>query len=56
MKPVRKPVFDPNAFLAKVDGGRTILRFQDGQIIFSQGQPADSVFYIQGQSKINRGF
>jgi CRP/FNR family transcriptional regulator, cyclic AMP receptor protein len=47
MKRERKPVFDPNAFLAKVDGGRTILKFQNDQIIFSQGQPADSVFYIQ---------
>src|SRR5271157_1007552 len=41
------PAFDPKAFLAKVDGGRTILESQDGQIIFSQGDPADSVFYIQ---------
>jgi CRP-like cAMP-binding protein len=42
-----QPAFDPKAFLAKVDGGRTILEPQDGQIIFSQGEPADSVFYIQ---------
>jgi CRP/FNR family cyclic AMP-dependent transcriptional regulator len=41
------PAFDPKAFLAKVDGGRTILKSRDGQIIFSQGEPADAVFYIQ---------
>jgi CRP/FNR family transcriptional regulator, cyclic AMP receptor protein len=39
--------FDPKAFLAKIGGGRTILKSQDGQIIFSQGEPADAVFYIQ---------
>jgi CRP/FNR family transcriptional regulator, cyclic AMP receptor protein len=42
-----RPAFDPKAFLAKVDGGRTILKSRDGQIIFSQGEPADAVFYIQ---------
>jgi len=42
-----QPAFDPKSFLAKVDGGRTILKCRDGQIIFSQGEPADSVFYIQ---------
>jgi hypothetical protein len=42
MKRERKPVFDPEAFLAKVDGGRTILKSRDGQIIFSQGEPADA--------------
>jgi CRP/FNR family cyclic AMP-dependent transcriptional regulator len=47
----RKPVFDPKAFLAKADGGRTIAKYQKDQIVFSQGEPADSVFYIQ-QGKI----
>ncbi len=42
-----QPAFDPKAFLAKVDGGRTILKSRDGQSIFSQGEPADAVFYIQ---------
>jgi CRP/FNR family transcriptional regulator, cyclic AMP receptor protein len=42
-----RPAFDPKAFLAKVDGGRTIVKSRDGQIIFSQGEPADAVFYIQ---------
>jgi CRP/FNR family transcriptional regulator, cyclic AMP receptor protein len=47
----RKPVFDPKAFLAKANGGRTISKYQKDQIVFSQGEPADSVFYIQ-QGKI----
>ncbi len=32
-------------------GGRTISKYQKDQIVFSQGEPADSVFYIQ-QGKI----
>src|SRR5437588_5059753 len=51
MKRKRKPVFDPNAFLAKADGGRTISKYQKDQIVFSQGEAADAVFYIQ-QGKI----
>jgi CRP-like cAMP-binding protein len=45
--------FEPNVFLARVDVGRTISKHQNGQIVFSQGEPADSVFYIQkGRVKI----
>ena len=47
----RKRVFDPKAFLAKADGGRTISKHQKDQIVFSQGEAADAVFYIQ-QGKI----
>jgi CRP/FNR family transcriptional regulator, cyclic AMP receptor protein len=47
----RKPVFDPKAFLAKADGGRTISNYQKDQTVFSQGEAADAVFYIQ-QGKI----
>jgi CRP-like cAMP-binding protein len=47
----RKPVFDPKTFLAKADGGRTISKYQKDQIVFSQGEMADAVFYIQ-QGKI----
>jgi CRP/FNR family transcriptional regulator, cyclic AMP receptor protein len=51
MKRQRKPVFDPKAFLAKADGGRTIAKYQKDQTVFSQGEAADTVFYIQ-QGKI----
>ena len=43
----RRPSFDPKAFLAKVGEGRSIGRYRKDQIVFSQGEPADAVFYIQ---------
>ncbi len=51
MKRARKPVFDPKAFLAKADGGRTISKYRKDQTVFAQGEAADAVFYIQ-QGKI----
>jgi CRP/FNR family cyclic AMP-dependent transcriptional regulator len=48
-----KSVFDPKAFLAKVDTGRTIATYRESQIVFSQGDPAEAVFYIQsGRVKV----
>jgi CRP/FNR family transcriptional regulator, cyclic AMP receptor protein len=38
--------FDPKTFLAKADGGRTVSQYRKNQIIFSQGDLADAVFYI----------
>src|SRR6476620_826952 len=45
------PSFDPKSFLAKVSEGRTIGEYRKDRAIFSQGDPADAVFYIQ-QGKI----
>lgn len=42
-----KNSFDPLAFLAKVGTGKTISVYRKDQIIFSQGEVADTVFYIQ---------
>ena len=42
-----KPKFDPKKFLAKVGEGKTVLKYQRGQIVCSQGEAADAVFYIQ---------
>jgi CRP/FNR family transcriptional regulator, cyclic AMP receptor protein len=42
-----KASFDPKIFLAKVGEGKTISQYRKDQIIFSQGQVADAVFYIQ---------
>jgi CRP/FNR family transcriptional regulator, cyclic AMP receptor protein len=39
--------FDPKEFLAKVGDGKTISEFPKGQVVFSQGDAADAVFYIQ---------
>jgi CRP-like cAMP-binding protein len=48
-----KEPFDPQAFLAKVGAGKTISKFRMNQIIFSQGEVADAVFYIQkGRIKV----
>ena len=42
-----KDAFDPLAFLAKVGTGKTISVYRKDQIIFSQGEVADTIFYIQ---------
>jgi CRP-like cAMP-binding protein len=39
--------FDPKVFLAKVGNGKTITDYLKNQIVFSQGDPADAIFYIQ---------
>jgi CRP/FNR family transcriptional regulator, cyclic AMP receptor protein len=45
--------FEPQNFLAKVGVGKTISKCQKDQIIFSQGDVADTVFYIQtGRVKV----
>lgn len=47
------PPFDPKAFLRKANGGRTISKYRIKQIVFAQGDPADSVFYIhEGKVKV----
>ena len=54
MKPQPIPFFDPTSFLAKADIGRTISRYRQDDIIYSQGLRADSVHYIQnGKVKIS---
>jgi CRP-like cAMP-binding protein len=46
--PVKKPrCFDPRAFLTRAGLGRTIVDLKKRQIIFSQGERAEAVFYIQ---------
>ena len=45
--------FDPKAFLAIVGEGKTILEFHKDQVVFAQGDAADTVFYIQrGRVKV----
>ena len=49
----KKVPFDPKVFLATVNGGRSISKYRMNQKVFSQGKPADAVFYIQkGKVKI----
>jgi CRP/FNR family cyclic AMP-dependent transcriptional regulator len=53
MKAKRKRSFNVATFLATVDGGRTLSTYRKNQTVFSQGDPADSVFYIQeGKVKV----
>jgi len=47
MAPKLKQLFDPKLFLAKVGTGRTIAEYSKDQMVFSQGDPANTVFYIQ---------
>lgn len=45
--------FNPQRFLRQIDGEKTILSVRRKQTLFSQGDTADSVFYIQeGQVKL----
>ncbi len=49
----RRPPFNPKSFLAKVGEGRSIGKYRKDQNVFSQGDPADAVFYIQrGKVKV----
>ena len=53
MKARRKSPFNINKFLATVDGGRTMSNYGKNQTIFSQGDVADSVFYLrEGKVKV----
>ena len=45
-RPAKLP-FDPKEFLSKVNGGHRVVDYRKDQIIYSQGDPADSVFYLQ---------
>jgi len=43
-----KPLlFDVHAFLAKIGPGRTMMSCRKNKRLFSQGDPADAIFYIQ---------
>ena len=39
--------FDPKVFLATVNHGRTTSKYAKNAVVFRQGGPADSVFYVQ---------
>jgi CRP/FNR family transcriptional regulator, cyclic AMP receptor protein len=54
VKPAKaKAAFDPETFLSKVNGGRTIAEYRKNQIVYRQADPADAVFYMQtGKAKV----
>jgi CRP-like cAMP-binding protein len=47
MKPKKRSVFDAQVFLESVGASRRVAEFLGKQTIFSQGEPADSVMYVQ---------
>jgi CRP/FNR family cyclic AMP-dependent transcriptional regulator len=50
---VLKSLFDPRAFLGRAEAGKTIEKYAKHDKIFSQGEVADTVFFIQkGKVKI----
>jgi CRP/FNR family transcriptional regulator, cyclic AMP receptor protein len=53
MSEFKETKFDPAAFLADSGPGRKILRLKPKRVFFSQGHPADCVFYLQtGRAKL----
>jgi CRP-like cAMP-binding protein len=53
MVELEKPPFDVAAFLAGAGLGRKIVQVAPRQAFFSQGDPADSVFYLQkGRARV----
>ena len=53
MSPRRTKPVNPQTYLEKVGHGKTLLQARKNQVIFSQGNAADAVFYIQaGQVKL----
>ena len=53
MVELEKPGFDAAAFLASAGLGRRIVQLAPKETFFSQGDPADSVFYLQrGRAKV----
>jgi CRP-like cAMP-binding protein len=39
--------FDPRSFLDRVGDGKSMVKFRERQSVFAQGDPADSVFFLQ---------
>jgi CRP/FNR family transcriptional regulator, cyclic AMP receptor protein len=53
MVKLEKPEFDVASFLMSAGLGRKLVDLAPGQTFFSQGDPADSVFYLQdGRAKV----
>jgi CRP/FNR family cyclic AMP-dependent transcriptional regulator len=43
----RKPTFSPSAFLAQSGVGRAAASISKSSMLFTQGEPAETIFYIQ---------
>src|SRR2546423_6091089 len=50
---VTKNPFDPKIFLSVVGTGKTVSKYRKGEVIFAQGEMADSIYYLQrGRVKV----
>jgi CRP/FNR family cyclic AMP-dependent transcriptional regulator len=47
IKKTGQPSFNPRRFLARVGEGRTIAGYRKDQTVFTQGDPAQALYYIQ---------
>jgi CRP/FNR family transcriptional regulator, cyclic AMP receptor protein len=47
MRPKKKSTFDVRVFLESVGASRRVAKFQRNETVFSQGEAADSVMYLQ---------
>jgi CRP/FNR family cyclic AMP-dependent transcriptional regulator len=49
----RRAPFNPKTFLARVGAGRSMAAYRKSDVVYSQGDPANEVFYIQkGKVKV----
>ena len=54
MEPASPRSFDIDSFLARAGAGRSVVNVDKGAAFFSQGDPADCVFYLRkGRAKIS---
>jgi CRP-like cAMP-binding protein len=44
--------FDPYSFLRSIGPGRSILQLKPGQIVFRQGDPANALYYVQEEGRV----
>ncbi len=49
----KRAAFDPKAFLSKIGGGRTNVKYSAGDLIYAQGDTANSILYLQ-KGKVKR--
>jgi CRP/FNR family cyclic AMP-dependent transcriptional regulator len=53
-KSKQKPVFDPQAFLDTAGVARKVIEFEKGEVVYSQGDAAESILYLQaGRIKLS---
>ena len=45
--------FDPQIFLSIVGTGKTVSKYRKGQVVFAQGEVADTIYYLKkGRVKV----